>query len=637
MTEKLVLKFDPNTIEHLGISLYSQLPSVLSELVSNSWDADAEQVVINFVDGDMEKQNNSNHGHDNNASQQNNVEKQINYYDDGEGMTFDELNEKYLLIGRNRRVENDKQVTRGGRKVIGKKGLGKLSVFGICDVIQISSIKNGLKNSFEMDLQQIKSSKTSLYEPKISAYNEPTKENSGTELILKKVRRKSSFELDKIALSLSKKFLIFDAMKVALQYNGSADTHVTNELKFSDLKQQFEWEFPDNKYDKNYEYWQSINGSIITLETPVKDTEMRGIYLTSRGKIVNVASFYGARDNDQFHNYVTGYLEVDFIDDFDDDVISTDRHSLNWEHDKTRELQEYLHIIIKTIGREWKEKRSDTKKSDLKNDKNLDIQKWQDRLPTYERDLSDRIIGPILENANIDVDESTNIIGNVIDKFDNQTFKKYASKIADISSPEEIPKLLLLMEDWKVIEAKQFKDLAYSRIEVIRQFERYINSDTLEVPTLHNFLKEFSWLLDPRILEFKDEVTYSNLLKQTYPERKLDEKDRRIDFLCSNALGEILYVIEIKRSNFKIDAKALEQAYEYGVFLKNRYASESGFSRVVCYVVGGQKSGDALFSSKEETYTKTGEVFVKTYRELLEQSKEYHKEFLDTHDYFNTK
>ena len=36
-TDKLILKFDPNKIEHLSISLYSKLPSVISELVSNSF------------------------------------------------------------------------------------------------------------------------------------------------------------------------------------------------------------------------------------------------------------------------------------------------------------------------------------------------------------------------------------------------------------------------------------------------------------------------------------------------------------------------------------------------------------------------------------------------------------------------
>lgn len=616
MSEELILKFDPNTIEHLGISLYSQLPSVLSELVSNSWDADSEQTSIEFI-------NNTN-------------EKEIIYTDDGSGMTFNELNNKYLVIGRNRRHEVHELQSPKGRKFIGKKGLGKLSVFGICNSVEIISIKNGLKNHFKMDIEKIKESKGGLYSPQLLINkNTPTDEKSGTIIKLKKIRRKSSFDLNNLSISLSKKFLIFDKMKVSLFEKGKDTIHITNELKFDGLKQQFQWNFPDDKYDEFYEFQSNINGKIFTTETPVKDTEMSGIYLTSRGKIVNNASFYGLRDNDQFHSYVTGYLEVDFIDDFDEDVISTDRHSLNWENDKTRELQNYLQKVIKKIGSEWKSKRSELKSSIIKDEKNIDIKQWQRTLPVYEKDLSDKIINPILENSNIDVYESSEIINNIINKFENQTFKDYASKIAEISKPEDIPVLLKLMDDWKSIEAKQYRDLALTRIEVIKQFEEYINTNTREVPTLHNFLKKFSWLLDPRILEFKDEVTFTSLLKQNFPEEKLEESNRRIDFLCSNALGEILYVIEIKRSLFEVNEAALEQANKYKVFLETNYATQSGFSKVVCYVIGGSKSKDPYFKSKEATFIRSGEVFVKTYRELLEQSKEYHKEFIEAYKTYN--
>lgn len=615
MAENLKLVFDPNTIEHLGISLYSKLPSVLSELISNSWDADANNVKIDFIDSDNKKE--------------------IHFSDDGTGMSFDELQNKYLVIGRNRRRTTGSQVSPNGRKVIGKKGLGKLSVFGICNIIEVISVKDNIKNHFKMDLSIIRDSK-GFYEPEVIIKKQSTTESNGTILLLKEIRRKSAFDLNRIALSLSKKFLIFDEMSTSLFLNSSSKTDVTNDLKFRELNTQFEWEFPDSKYDESYEHWSQVDGTIFTLETPVKDTEMRGIYLTSRGKIVNTAGFYGARDNDQFHGYVTGYLEVDFIDDFEEDVISTDRHSLNWEHEKTKDLQEYLHKIIRRIGNEWKTKRAEKKKTSIKAEKSIDIDEWQQKLPTYERELSDKIIDPILENSNIDVSESSNIISNVIDKFDNKTFKEYASKIADISKPEDIPTLLNLMDEWKAIESKEIKGLADARIEVIKQFEHYLNTNTKEVPTLHNFLKKFSWLLDPRILEFKDEVTYSQLLKEAFPEEKLEEPNKRIDFLCSNALGEILYVIEIKRSSYKVDEKAIEQAYRYGTFLKNKYASHTGFSKVVCYVVGGEKhSEDYNFIAKEETYARSGEVFVKTYRELLEQSKEYHKEFIEAYDRHN--
>ncbi|MBW0176670.1 ATP-binding protein [Sediminibacterium sp.] len=613
MSDKLSLKFDPNTIEHLGISLYSKLPSVLSELISNSWDADSDKVEIIFADRD--------------------ARKEIEYVDYGDGMTFSELNEKYLVIGRNRRIHENKETSASGRKVIGKKGLGKLSVFGVCDVIEVISIKNGFKNHFRMNLDDIKKS-SGNYSPELIIPKDTIAETNerGTKILLKQIRRKSGFDLDNIAISLSKKFLIFDKMSVTLSSTEGQRVDVVNELKFNGLNVQFKWNFPDSKYGEHYEYWKRFSGSVFTTETPIKDTEMSGVYLTSRGKIVNNASFYGLRDNDNFHTYVTGYLEIDFIDEFSEDVISTDRHSLIWENDKTKELQNYLQHIIKKIGSEWRLLRGTLKKDQIKIKKGIDVDQWQNSLPTYEKELSNKIITPILENQNIDVDESSQIIGNVVDKFDNKIFKDYASRIADISNSEEIPTLLKLMEEWKIVEAKQYRGIALSRVEVIKQFEQYIKTDTKEVPTLHNFLKQFSWLLDPRILEFKDEVHYSNLLKVNFPEEKLTEANRRIDFLCSNALGEILYVIEIKRSLYSVDESALEQANRYKVFLENHFSSQSGFSRVICYVIGGKKSNDPYFKSKEATYIKSGEVFVKTYAELLEQSKQNHKEFIELYN-----
>lgn len=85
---KLVMKFDPNTIQHLGISMYSTLPPVLGELVANAYDANASKVDVYLYD---------------------NIDpKQIIVSDDGDGMTFSELNDKYLRIWSNRKVFKDK-------------------------------------------------------------------------------------------------------------------------------------------------------------------------------------------------------------------------------------------------------------------------------------------------------------------------------------------------------------------------------------------------------------------------------------------------------------------------------------------------------------------------------------------------
>ncbi|MBI2487684.1 MAG: ATP-binding protein [Deltaproteobacteria bacterium] len=48
--EELIMKFDPNTIQHLGIQMYSTLPPVIVELVANSYDAEANEVKIYLYD-----------------------------------------------------------------------------------------------------------------------------------------------------------------------------------------------------------------------------------------------------------------------------------------------------------------------------------------------------------------------------------------------------------------------------------------------------------------------------------------------------------------------------------------------------------------------------------------------------------
>ena len=70
-----------NVLKHLGFGLYSNVPAVLSEAVANAWDADAEHVRIN-IDPQAER---------------------ITIQDDGHGMTVDDINEKYLYVGYERR------------------------------------------------------------------------------------------------------------------------------------------------------------------------------------------------------------------------------------------------------------------------------------------------------------------------------------------------------------------------------------------------------------------------------------------------------------------------------------------------------------------------------------------------------
>jgi len=123
-----------NVLNHLGINLYSSVPAVISEVVANSWDADAETVEISL---DPNK-------------------KAIVITDDGHGMTEKDINEKFLLVGYRRREDAGGAITKKfKRRVMGRKGIGKLSLFSIARNIEAHTVKDGKKRGFRMVLKDI--------------------------------------------------------------------------------------------------------------------------------------------------------------------------------------------------------------------------------------------------------------------------------------------------------------------------------------------------------------------------------------------------------------------------------------------------------------------------------------------------
>lgn len=313
MEKKLVFTYDNQTIDHLGVKLYSTIPPMLAELISNAWDADAHNVYIELKNGE---------------------EKYISVSDDGCGMTFDELNSKFLKIGRNRRAELKKDTTEGGRSVLGKKGLGKLSMFGIGKIINVTSIKEGKKNSFVMDYNKIKTGDTMVYEPEILSLDEATTEHSGTTILIKDIKRKSAFDLEAICSGILNRFRIFSSDFIV---------HINNDIKIdscdtTDEDFQFTWEFPRDFEDETIEKEllefgkaNGVIGKIHTSATPLKNAK-QGIVLFSRNKLVQEAKTFNNRGNDNFFMYMTGYFNVDFVDkDLDIDNCSTDRKSLAWD------------------------------------------------------------------------------------------------------------------------------------------------------------------------------------------------------------------------------------------------------------------------------------------------------------------
>lgn len=220
---------DLNVLEHLGINLYSNIAAVLTEVVANTWDADAENVTIN-IDPDA---------------------KVISIQDDGIGMTIEDINSKYLRVGYRRREKNigNSNQTPKGRLVMGRKGLGKLSLFSIAEIIEVYSIKDGKTQGFRMSTEKIKESiknRESTYSPE-SIIDPAIDFQRGTKIILKEVKRQRLGQgVTALRKRLSRRFsIIGESNNFSITINGDKITKEDRE----DLKKvQFLWKFGDNNF-----------------------------------------------------------------------------------------------------------------------------------------------------------------------------------------------------------------------------------------------------------------------------------------------------------------------------------------------------------------------------------------------------
>lgn len=125
------IKLDRSVLKQLGSQLYGDTPSVIAELVANSYDADAKNVWIT-VD-----------------TSQNNIYVE----DDGKGMTAQDINDSFLNIGYDKRDGHN--VTPLGRKIMGRKGIGKLAAFSLTNTVFVYSTKSNTKCGCKLDFKRI--------------------------------------------------------------------------------------------------------------------------------------------------------------------------------------------------------------------------------------------------------------------------------------------------------------------------------------------------------------------------------------------------------------------------------------------------------------------------------------------------
>ncbi|MCC7128815.1 MAG: DNA mismatch repair protein [Anaerolineae bacterium UTCFX2] len=107
-----------SVLNHLGRNLYRSFMTVLGEAISNSWDADANNVWI-YID----RERNS-----------------LIIKDDGDGMDAKDFQNKFLRIGYSKRREGSRSIKK--RPYIGRKGIGKIALLSFAKKVSILTRKS---------------------------------------------------------------------------------------------------------------------------------------------------------------------------------------------------------------------------------------------------------------------------------------------------------------------------------------------------------------------------------------------------------------------------------------------------------------------------------------------------------------
>lgn len=545
------MTFDPMTIEHFGLRLYSHLPPVLNELISNAYDADAAKVEVSLPNGAITQ-----------ASE-------VVVRDFGHGMNADELQEEYLVIGRSRRGRDSSQTMSksGSRKVTGRKGLGKLSVFGVADEMELRSVKDGkavcIRLSFPAMREWAERMGNTHYQPdKVEERSGPSRDASGVEVRLRKLRRSSPINTGEIRRGLARRLTVFGP-SFEVKINGKA-LGPGDRLNKEDCADEQCWDVNALPSELEIENGLKVSGWIGFLDESSQTN--RGIDIFATNKAVELGSYFNySSTHAQFARaHVVGEIHADFLDDTQD-LVSTARNSVVWEAPQSQTLERWGQRALKYLFDEWVKLRRQKKEEEVIKTAKFDV--WLKGRTQSEQRVARRMIKLLAADDAMEPSSLVPLLEHVKASVESVAFRELIEKIEEQGLTAKA--LMELFADWRVIEAREHLKLADGRLAAIQQLDRYIDEGALEVQEIQPIVEQNLWMLDGTWSEATGQTTYTELLRRQFPDDpKLPTEDRRLDILGVSASG-FLTIVELKRPEATLSRKYLTQIEEYVDWAEN--------------------------------------------------------------------
>lgn len=549
MTERYKMTVDLNVLDHLGINLYSNIAAVLTEAVANAWDADAETVDIK-------------------------IDPEGNWteiLDDGIGMSVQDMNGKYLRVGYRRRDEDVEhgKTTAKGRPVMGRKGLGKLSLFSIANVIEVESARDGVAHGLRMTVAGIHESvqkKEPFYSPE-SLLAEQITVAKGTRIVLRDIKRQ---RIGRGALALRKRLARrFSVIGEAHGFKIDLDGQPITSSDRGDLPMvQFLWQFGDDALDltpasqlleqeslpNRFDAWDAgwkVSGWIGTARFPKQlDSEdagnLNGIVVFARGRLFHENILDKLNDGRLYTKYLTGQIEADFLDADDaPDIATSDRQRVQEDDPRYGQLIAFLKARLTQVEKRWTEWR---KKHEVEKAKETSpaLAEWLDTLPEGYKKSAETLIAK-LSALPVDEEEDRKLMyRHGILAFERMKLRGSTEEF--VTSIESADRLLAVLADRDSLEASLYRDIVKSRLDAIRDFQTIIDEDAKE-RVLQKYLFDHLWLLDPAWERATGSpIMESRLTTEGVLIEDMTEKERlgRVDIAYRTNAGKHV-IVELKK------------------------------------------------------------------------------------------
>lgn len=637
---KYAMTLSLGVIDHLGLNLYSNIPAVLSETVANAWDADARRVGIQI----------------------DTANQVIVIDDDGHGMDTDDVNDKFLTVGYRRREEGVAVTPLLGRHVMGRKGIGKLSLFAIADTITVTTVKTDLDSGdpvaapdgFVLRTPDIREAMrqaggSGTYRPEALDPDDIDLEG-GTRLVLSDLKTQATrATATHLRRRLARRFSIIGAEHdFSVEVDGQPITVADRDF-FHKIEYLWTVGVSDDDFASlatnakrtaelpgvvDAENGYRIHGWLGTVASHDSiDEGNNTVVVLAWGKLIQEDVLSAIKAGGLYTKYLIGELRADFLDDdAAADIVTSDRQSLKEDDPRYEALLKFVKgELLRQIGNSWRDWRREEGTRDALS--NPVIKEWYESLSTDNRTFAKRLFGKIHQLPMDREADRMELYRNSILAFERLALQQRLSQIDALPDDADFTVLQALFNGVDELEAAEYHEIARGRLQVIKTFEGIVDSEREKV--IQHYLFDHLWLLDaswerastnPRI-EQAVTTEFASL------DARLTEAQRRgrVDIRYRTAAGKHI-IIELKKYDARVDVlDVVGQVEKYRsaleTCLRQQFSIEHPAIEVI--VVHGRPLTGVEDPNRRRALLEQFDARAMTYDELIAQALDSYKDYME--------